>query len=129
LLAVGLAARGALPGTLLFPGTVLAAGAIALVNVLLPSLVKRRRPGQAGLLIGVYLLSLAAGAILGSLIAVPAFQSSGHSVRLALGVWALPALAAVLAWLPQWRFRTTPAGRDATRPGPPRLLKMSRHLL
>src|SRR5262252_5728521 len=63
LLAVGLLARGALPGVLLFPGTVLAAGAIALMNVLmnvlLPSLVKRRRPHQAGLLIGLYLLSLA----------------------------------------------------------------------
>ena len=80
LLAAGLLARGALPGLLLFPGTVLAGAAIALMNVLLPSLVKRRRPDQAGLLIGVYLLSLAAGAILGSLIAVPVFQSSGGSV-------------------------------------------------
>jgi len=51
---------------LLFPGTVLASAGIALMNVLLPSLVKRRHPDQAGLLIGVYLLSLAAGAILGS---------------------------------------------------------------
>ena len=86
LLAVGLLARGAWPGVMLFPGTVLAGAAIALMNVLLPSLVKRRRPDQAGLLIGVYLLSLAAGAILGSLIAVPLFQSSGGSVRLALGL-------------------------------------------
>src|SRR6516165_1063218 len=98
LLAVGLLARGALPELLLFPGTVLARAAIALMNVLLPSLVKRRRPNQAGLLIGVYLLSLAAGAILGSLIAVPVFQSSGGSARITLGLWALPALAAVLAW-------------------------------
>ncbi len=79
LLAVGLLARGALPGALLYPGTVLASGAIAVMNVLLPSLVKRRRPDQAGLLIGVYLLCLAAGAILGSLIAVPLYQSSGGS--------------------------------------------------
>ena len=50
---------------LLFPGTVVAAAAIALMNVLLPSLVKRRRPDQAGLLIGLYLMSLAAGAIIG----------------------------------------------------------------
>src|SRR5260370_33806970 len=54
LLPAALLARGALPGALLFPGTVVAAGAIALMNVLLPSLVKRRRPGQAGLLIGTY---------------------------------------------------------------------------
>ena len=128
LLAVGLLARGALPRLLLFPGTVLAGAAIALMNVLLPSLVKRRRPAQAGLLIGVYLLSLAAGAILGSLIAVPVFQSSGGSARITLGLWALPALAAVLAWLPQRRFRTTPAGQGGLAGGRP-LVKVSRHVL
>src|SRR5215467_10754695 len=39
LLAAGLVARGAFPGGLLFPGTAAAAAAIALMNVLLPSLV------------------------------------------------------------------------------------------
>lgn len=129
LLAVGLLARGAWPEVLLFPGTVVAGAAIALMNVLLPSLVKRRRPDQAGLLIGVYLLSLAAGAILGSLLAVPVYQSSGGSTRLTLGLWALPALAAALAWLPQWRFRTTPASQGGGRSGSRRLVKVSRHLL
>ena len=127
LLGVGLLSRAALPGWLLFPGTVLASAAIALMNVLLPSLVKRRQPAQAGLLIGFYLLSLAGGAVLGSLIAVPIFQASGGSVPLALGIWALPAAVAVLAWLPQWRFRTVPAG--ARRPREQRLVKVSRHLL
>jgi CP family cyanate transporter-like MFS transporter len=127
LLAVGLLGRGALPEWLLFPGTVLASAAIALMNVLLPSLVKRRDPARAGLLIGVYLLSLAAGAILASLIAVPIFQASGGSVPLALGIWALPAAVAVLAWLPQRRFRTVPAG--ALPPGQRRLLKVSRYAL
>jgi len=98
LLAVGLLARGAWPGVMLFPGTVLAGAAIALMNVLLPSLVKRRRPDHAGLLIGVYLLSLAAGAILGSLIAVPLFQSSGGSVRLALGPPLVRVSRHMLAW-------------------------------
>jgi CP family cyanate transporter-like MFS transporter len=129
LLAVGLLARGAWPEVLLFPGTVVAGAAIALMNVLLPSLVKRRRPDQAGLLIGVYLLCLAGGAIIGSLIAVPVYQSSGGSARLTLGLWALPAVAGALAWLPQWRFRTTPAGPGGGRSGGSPLVKVSRHLL
>ncbi|MBO0814143.1 MAG: MFS transporter [Actinobacteria bacterium] len=129
LLAVGLLARGAWPEVLLFPGTVVAGAAIALMNVLLPSLVKRRRPDQAGLLIGVYLLCLAGGAILGSLIAVPVYQSSGGSARLTLGLWALPAVAGALAWLPQWRFRTTPAGPGGGRSGSSPLVRVSRHLL
>ena len=59
------------------------------------------------------------------------FQASGGSVPLALGVWAVPALVAVLAWLPQWRFRTVP-GRPAglaTREGPARLVKVWQHRL
>jgi MFS transporter, CP family, cyanate transporter len=129
LLAAGLLARGALPGSLLFPGTVVACGAIALMNVLLPSLVKRRRPAQAGLLIGIYLLSMSAGSVVGALFAVPLFQSSGGSVPVTLGLWALPALAAALVWLPQWRFRTVPAGQGEGRGGLQRPVKMSRHLL
>jgi CP family cyanate transporter-like MFS transporter len=131
LLAAGLLLRGALPGSMLFPGTAIAGAAIALMNVLLPSLAKRRRPEQAGLLIGIYLLSLSAGSIFGSLIAVPVFKASGGSVPLALGLWAIPALAAVVCWLPQLRFHTVPGGRPAAgRPaGPGRGLRVYRHAL
>jgi MFS transporter, CP family, cyanate transporter len=128
LLAAGLILRGAAPGLLLFPGTALAAAAIALLNVLLPSLVKRRAPERAGLLIGLYLLSLSAGSILASLIAVPVYNASGGSVPLSLAVWALPALAAAVAWLPQLRYRTVP--RPAAGPGVRAArLKLSRYAL
>jgi CP family cyanate transporter-like MFS transporter len=110
LLVAGLLLRGVLPGLMLLPGTALAAAAIALMNVLLPSLVKRRAPARAGLLIGIYLLGLSAGSILSSLIAVPVFRASGGSARLALGLWALPAAVAAVAWLPQIRYRTRPPG-------------------
>jgi CP family cyanate transporter-like MFS transporter len=115
LLAAGLILRGLAPGVLLFPGTALAGAAIALLNVLLPSLVKRRAPERAGLLIGLYLLSLSAGSILASLIAIPVYNASGGSVPLSLSVWALPALAAAVAWLPQLKYRTLP--RPQLRPG------------
>jgi MFS transporter, CP family, cyanate transporter len=125
LLAGGLVLRGALPGAMLFPGTVLAGGAIALMNVLLPSLVKRRRPEQAGLLIGAYLLMLSTGAVVASLIAVPVFRAAGGAhggagwpVKLTLGLWALPAAAAALVWLPQIRYRTRPARPEPDLPGP-----------
>ena len=108
LLAAGLILRGVAPGVLLFPGTALAGAAIALLNVLLPSLVKRRAPERAGALIGIYLLCLNAGSILASLIAIPVYNLSGGSVPLSLSVWALPALAAGVAWLPQLKYRTLP---------------------
>ena len=120
LLAAGLLLRGALPQVLLFPGTVLAAGAIALMNVLLGSLIKRRRADQAGLLVGLYLTTMSVGAIVASVTAVPLFEAAGGDgagSRLVLGLWALPALAAVVAWLPQLRLRTRPAAAPGGRRG------------
>jgi MFS transporter, CP family, cyanate transporter len=120
LLTAGLLLRGLLPGAMLFPGTILAASAIAVLNVLLSSMAKRRWPERAGLLVGIYLTALSAGAILSSLLSVPLYRSSGGSVRLALGVWALPAALAVLLWLPQLRYRTAgvaPAAVDPARAG------------
>ncbi|HWF80313.1 MAG TPA: MFS transporter, partial [Streptosporangiaceae bacterium] len=113
LLVIGLGLRSAAPGVLLFPGTIIASCAIAFLNVLLPSLIKRRRPERAGLLIGIYLLALTGGAVLGAVIAVPVFNAAGGSavaVRLTLGIWALPAAVAALVWAPQLRFRTSPPG-------------------
>jgi CP family cyanate transporter-like MFS transporter len=119
-LAAGLALRGAAPSLLLFPGTVIAGGSIALMNVLLPSLVKRRRPDRAGLLIGLYLLALSAGGIAGSLFAVPVFDAAGSgagAVRLTLGLWTVPALIAAAVWLPQLRYRTRPTAAMPAAPG------------
>jgi CP family cyanate transporter-like MFS transporter len=119
-LAAGLLLRGALPEVLLFPGTVLAAGAIALMNVLLGSLIKRRRADQAGLLVGLYLTAMSGGAIVASVTAVPLFDAAGGDgagSRLVLGVWALPALVAVAAWLPQQLRLPTAAGVAAPAPG------------
>jgi CP family cyanate transporter-like MFS transporter len=114
LLTAGLLLRGVAPEAMLFPGTVLAASAIAVLNVLLSSMAKRRWPERAGLLIGIYLTMLSAGAILSSLLSVPLYDRSG-SVQLALGVWALPAALTVLLWLPQLRYRT--AGRAPAAAG------------
>jgi MFS transporter, CP family, cyanate transporter len=108
-LSAGLLLRGAAPSVMLFPGTILAASAIAVMNVLLSSMVKRRWPERAGLLVGSYLTTLSVGAILSSLLSVPLYQASGGSIPLALGVWAGPAALAVLLWLPQLRYRTAGA--------------------
>jgi MFS transporter, CP family, cyanate transporter len=111
-LTAGLALRGAAPGIMLFPGTVLAASAIAILNVLLSSMVKRRRPDRAGVLISTYLTALCVGGILASLLAVPVYHASGGSVQLALGVWAVPAALATLLWLPQLRYRAPGNGHS-----------------
>lgn len=119
LLTAGLLLRGALPAVMLFPGTVLAASAIAVLNVLLSSMTKRRWPERAGLLIGIYLAALSVGAVLSSLLSVPLYRGSGGSVRIALGLWAVPAALAALLWLPQLRYRAaTRAAARAAAPEP-----------
>jgi MFS transporter, CP family, cyanate transporter len=125
LLVAGLLARSLAPSALLFPGTIVAGGAIALMNVLLPSLVKRRQPERAGLVIGLYLLALASGAVVASALAVPVFTAAGGgppAARVSLGLWAAPAALAIVVWLPQLRFRTLPeAGLPGQRPLPGQL--------
>jgi MFS transporter, CP family, cyanate transporter len=104
-LTAGLLLRGVAPGAMLFPGTVLAASAIAILNVLLSSMIKRRHPDRAGALISTYLTALCVGGILASLLAVPLYHASGNSISFAIGVWAAPAALATLLWLPQLRYR------------------------
>jgi CP family cyanate transporter-like MFS transporter len=113
-LVAGLVLRGAAPGALLFPGTVLASAAIAVMNVLLSSLIKRRWPERAGFLIGLYITALSVGAITGSLVSVPLWNSNGGSVAQVLGWLAGPAALAALLWLPQTRH-----GARTVPPAPP----------
>jgi CP family cyanate transporter-like MFS transporter len=122
ILVAGLLIRAAAPRALLFPGTIAAAGAIAVMNVLLSSLIKRRWPERAGLLIGIYITALSAGAIVGSLVSVPLWNSTGGSIAITLGWLAAPAALAALLWLPQLRAPsgTLVAGRRAA-PAPARL--------
>jgi CP family cyanate transporter-like MFS transporter len=100
-LTTGLVLRAVAPGAGLFPGTILAGAAIAVMNVLLSSLIKRRRPDRAGFLIGLYITALSAGAIVASVVSVPLWQASGGSVLITLGWLAAPAALAALLWLPQ----------------------------
>ncbi|HEY2441905.1 MAG TPA: MFS transporter, partial [Streptosporangiaceae bacterium] len=110
-------------GALLFPGTILCSGAIAVMNVLLSSLIKRRWPERAGFLIGLYITALSAGAIVASLVSVPLWQGTGGSVALTLGWLAAPAALAVLLWLPQARpgQRATPSATVAATARPARV--------
>jgi MFS transporter, CP family, cyanate transporter len=110
-LCAGLVLRGVAPGVLLFPGTILASSAIALLNVLTAAMIKRRWPERAGLGIGIFLTGLSLGAVLASLLSVPVYNATGGSVGLTLGLWAGPAALAALLWLPQLQH-----ARDAVSP-------------
>ena len=118
-LTAGLLLRAAAPSVALFPGTILAGAAIAVMNVLLSSLIKRRWPERAGMLIGLYITALSVGAIAGSVVSVPLWQSSGGSLLLTLGWLAAPAALAALLWLPQLKAADTQSrSQPSDRTGP-----------
>jgi CP family cyanate transporter-like MFS transporter len=117
-LLAGVLVRAAWPSGGLFPGTVLVGCAIAVMNVLTPSLVRRRFPGHVGLMTGVYTTALVAGGSLAAATTVPLRDAADGSLHVALGIWAIPIAVALLVWLPQRRHRALPAvggGREAIR--------------
>jgi CP family cyanate transporter-like MFS transporter len=102
-LSASLALRPLPSVVLLFAGTFAAGAGIAVANVLLPALVKRRFGEQATFVTGVYSVALGVGAALAAGLAVPSERWLGDSWRGALAVWAVPALLAALVWLPLLR--------------------------
>jgi MFS transporter, CP family, cyanate transporter len=100
-LVAGILLRWAGAVAALYLGTVVLGAAIAVANVLLPSIVKREFPEQAGLMTSVYSTSLGISAAFAAGVSVPLAQLAGIGWRGALAVWAIPALLASVAWLPQ----------------------------
>ena len=74
-----------------------------MTNVLLPSLIKRDYPQHTGPMLGLYSLCLNGGAALAAAASVPVGSVLGVSWRVALGVWGILALIALVLWLPRAR--------------------------
>lgn len=71
---------------------------IAVAGALVAGFVKARFPRQVSLLMGLYAMSLGLGSTLAAAMTGP-MASSGGGWRLGTGVWALPGLTAIAAWL------------------------------
>lgn len=90
----------------LFAGTMLLGAAIAIANVLLPSLVKRDFPYRVGAITSLYVSTMNVGAATASGIAVPVADVAPGGWRTAIGCWAGLVLVALVLWSPQLRLRT-----------------------
>lgn len=78
--------------------TALLGGAgVALIQALVPALIKRQFQGQVALALGVYSASLMGGGGLAALLS-PVVAGHFSQWQAGLGVWLLPALAALLMW-------------------------------
>ncbi len=101
LIAVGTALRALGPVWALFSFSVLAGGAIAVANVLLPTLVKRDFPDRTALLTGAYVTAISGGAAFAAAVTVPVEVILDGGWRTGLSMWAIPALAALCLWWPR----------------------------
>lgn len=85
---------------MLWAGTLMLSAGIAAANVLLPPLIKRDFTQHTAKYIGLYAATMSLTASFASGIAVPLAAVSSADWRLSLGVWAIPGMIALLAWLP-----------------------------
>jgi CP family cyanate transporter-like MFS transporter len=99
-------------------GTVTLGAGIAALNVLLPGFVKQRFPDHAGLMMGVFTMTLVGGAALAAGLAVPLRDAAGGDWRASIGAWAGLAVVGLVAWLPVLRDRRASAARGPHRPVP-----------
>jgi CP family cyanate transporter-like MFS transporter len=99
-LLAGIAMR-LLPGiAFLFLGTAIAGSAIAIGNVLLPVLVRRDGHRRTATVMAFYSTALIGFAALAAGVTVPLADALGGGWKGGLGIWAVPAAVAALAWSP-----------------------------
>ncbi|MUM28186.1 MFS transporter [Mycobacterium sp. CBMA295] len=107
ILSVGLVIRVLDGPYVVIGGTLVATAGIALVNVLIPVVIKGSFPAQIGVMTGIYTAALQGGGALGSAI-TPLLEPLLGGWRGALGAWALVAVGCqaflayiVMGWLPE----------------------------
>lgn len=103
----------------LFVSVLLCGAAIAVANVLVPSLMRRSGAHRVGLLMGIYLVVLNGAAALSAAIAVPLRDTFDGSWAASLAFWAIPAAIATAIGAFAWWGRST---------APPPTVNMSHRL-
>jgi CP family cyanate transporter-like MFS transporter len=103
LIVAGVAVRSQGSAAALFGGTVIFAIGIAVANVLVPSLIKRDFPQRIEAMTTAYLMVMSLTAAVATGVAAPLSASLPGGWRSSLAVWAVPAVLALVCWLPQVR--------------------------
>lgn len=117
--AVGIGIRLLPSPVALFGGTVLVGAGIAVANVCMPAVIRQDFAHRLGLMMGLYSTSLFLGAAAAAALTVPFMTALDGSWRGALAIWAIPAVLALLIWLPRAMRAVTDSPSAAGAPGAP----------
>jgi len=105
-----------LSAPLLFAGTVVIGGAIAILGILAPQIIRHSLPARGGFWTGVYTTSFGVSAAAGAALAVPLLHLLGDRVAVALMSWGIPLLIALgLALALGPRLEAGPIARGAAK--------------
>lgn len=115
-LAVGIVVRSVPGPGFIWIGTVVLGSAIALMNVLIPALIKRDWPLRIGSMTGAYQAVTALFAALASGVVVPVAGVAPSGWRVAVGIWAALAIIGFAVLLPWIVARRPP--ETAPQPAP-----------
>ncbi|MEV0586207.1 MFS transporter [Nonomuraea sp. NPDC050310] len=115
LLAVGVVIRSLDGPVLLYLGAAVAGTAIAIMNVIMPGVVKHHFPSRVGPFTSVYVSALVLGAAASSAFVIPLERLTGYGWRGVSALAAVPALLAAVLWLPQALGRQA-GGNGGARP-------------
>lgn len=105
-LTVGIVIRSLSGAANLFIGTAILGFAIAVCNVLLPSIIKRDFPNKIGSMTGIYSISMNLCGAIATGISVPLAVNAGLKWQGSLGIWGILSFVSILCWLPQLRNQT-----------------------
>ncbi|WP_339213823.1 MFS transporter [Ornithinibacillus sp. FSL M8-0202] len=98
-LLAGIAVRSVSLIGLIFLGTLLVGVGISVCNVLLPGVVKDKFPLKVGLMTSVYSTAMGVFAATASGVSVPLANGIGLGWKVALSVWAIPAVLGIIIWI------------------------------
>ncbi|MBR9779059.1 MAG: MFS transporter [Rhodospirillales bacterium] len=104
-IAVGQGLRATGSYGIMIVGTIILGSAIAVLNVLTPSLVRRSFPTRVALITALYTFTMSTGATVAAFVAIPIRNAANGDWRYSLGIWAVFAALAFLLWLPMLRYR------------------------
>ncbi|PKR84238.1 CynX/NimT family MFS transporter [Heyndrickxia camelliae] len=116
LLTIGIILRPLSGVGMLFSGTIFLGLAIAVGNVLVPSIIKQYFPKSVGTMTGVYSVSMNLCGAIASGLSIPISSKSGLGWQGSLGYWGIISIIAILFWIPQFRSNRNQAINVSEKP-------------